>query len=57
MSEPYWHWWAIITFFASGAFCGWIWTIAYRPARIVCPHCEHHVKVRTFRDHWKECLI
>ena len=54
--EPYWPWWAVLTFFGSGAFCAWVWTIGRRPSRVDCPHCEEPVRVARFRDHWKACL-
>lgn len=56
MSDPYWPWWAVITFFMSGWFCAWILTVSRRPKHIECPNCENYVTVTKFRAHWKECL-
>lgn len=55
MSDPYWPWWAVITFFMSGWFSAWVLTVSRRPSRVECPMCSHDVPVRKLREHWKAC--
>lgn len=55
MSDPYWPWWAVITFLMSGAFSAWVLTASRRPSRVGCPMCGHDVPVRKLREHWKAC--
>jgi len=56
MSDPYWPWWAAITFWVSGAFCAWLFAIVKRPDRVECPDCGHSIRTRDFLAHWKACL-
>lgn len=56
MTDPYWPWWAVITFFASGAFSSWIIIASLRPPSVDCPNCHRYVRTRTLRDHWKVCI-
>ena len=56
MGDPYWPWWAVITFFMSGALSAWILTANRRPAHVPCPNCKDWVHVKSLRDHWKLCL-
>lgn len=55
MNDPFWPWWAVITFFSSGAFSAWVATISRRPSHVHCPMCDGYVQVRVLREHWKEC--
>jgi hypothetical protein len=56
MSDAYWPWWAVFTFFGSGAFSAWLLTVACRPDHVDCPHCDLPIRSRDFRAHWKACL-
>lgn len=55
MTDPYWPWWAAITFFMSGAFSAWILTINRRPGHVECPNCDTWVRTKAIREHWKVC--
>lgn len=56
MSDPFWPWWAVITFFGSGMAWGWLLTLRRRPDYVECPDCGTQVRSHHFRDHWKACL-
>lgn len=55
MADAYWPWWAVITFFMSGAFSAWVLTISRRPGHVECPNCGQYIRVRHVREHWKAC--